>query len=133
MIKNTYNNISKVKRKKKTNLFIPLFLGLIVGAMNGFLGGGGGMIVVPLLNFICGLEDKKAHATAILIILPLCAVSAITYSAMGIFDWDLTLWCGIGAITGGILGAIFLKKMSNKTVRIIFSILMIVAGIKMVL
>lgn len=133
MIKNYNHKVNKVQKKEKTNLIPCILLGLVVGAINGLLGGGGGMIVVPLLTFLMHSEDKKAHATAILIILPLCTVSSIIYATSGVWDWQQTLWCGVGAIAGGIGGALFLKKLSNKVIRIIFSALMIVAGIKMIL
>ena len=50
--------------------------GALGGAVNGLFGGGGGMAVVPLLSRWCGLEEKKAFATCVALILPLCLVSA---------------------------------------------------------
>ena len=122
----------KKSKKKKNNLWICIILGLVIGFINGFFGGGGGMIVVPLLCFILGLEDKKAHASAILIILPLCLISAGIYIYQGTFDLQPTLWTGLGTIVGGVIGALLLKKLSNKFIRAIFALIMIGAGVKMI-
>ena len=46
--------------------------GALAGAANGFFGGGGGMVLVPLLTRLCGLEQRRAFATSVAIILPLC-------------------------------------------------------------
>jgi len=122
----------KKQQKKKNNLWICIILGLIIGFINGFFGGGGGMIVVPLLCFVLGFADKKAHASAILIILPLCLISAGIYIYRGAYSWEPTLWTGIGTIVGGILGALMLKNLSNKVIRALFSLIMIGAGLKMI-
>ena len=61
----------------KPNFFALNFFGLIIGFINGFFGGGGGMVCVPVLNNFVSLTDKKSHATAILIMLPLCVVSLL--------------------------------------------------------
>ena len=60
---------------------------------SGFFGGGGGMLCVPLLQFR-GLDVKRAHATALIVILPLCIVSAAIYIANGYFDANAVM-CAI--------------------------------------
>lgn len=105
--------------------------GLFIGFINGFFGGGGGMLLVPTLKFLGGLEQKRSQATAISIILPLSLISALIYTFKGIFDINIGLSAGSGVIVGGLLGAYILNKLSNKVLCIIFYILMLVAGIKM--
>ena len=56
------------------------------GLVNGLFGGGGGMAVVPLLTRWCGLEEKKAFATCVAIIFPLCVLSAAIYLFRTGFD-----------------------------------------------
>ena len=52
-----------------------LVSGGLAGLINGFFGGGGGSIFVPLLTRLCHLEEKKAFATSVAVILPLCVLS----------------------------------------------------------
>ena len=60
--------------------------GTAAGLVNGLFGGGGGMVLVPLLNGWCGLEGKQAFATCVAAILPLSAVSAAVYLLRQPFD-----------------------------------------------
>lgn len=106
--------------------------GLLVGFLSGVFGGGGGMIVVPLLVFALGLQEKDAHATAILTILPISIASSVVYIASGNVDYIQLLYSAIGFVVGGALGAFLLKKMNNVVLRVIFAIIMILAGAKMV-
>lgn len=115
--------------KKKKRWFLDVIWGGFIGFVNGFLGSGGGMIAVPILEKLKKFSNKEAHATAIAVILPLSLVSAVIYSFNFELDWVII---GIlsGAVTlGGIFGSIFLKKFSGKVIRIIFAVLMFVAGV----
>ena len=115
--------------KKET--WKKILTGLIAGLLNGLFGGGGGMAVVPCLTFICGYPVKKAHATAILIILPLSILSGAIYFTFGKFDLKISLLVTAGVTAGGVVGALFLKKLKNKAVTVIFSVVMAAAGVKM--
>lgn len=103
--------------------------GALVGFVSGFFGGGGGMLCVPLLQF-AGLDVKRAHATALLVILPICIVSASIYIANGYFDGTAVLCACIGVVFGGAVGAALLDKLTSTTVAVIFAALMIAIGIK---
>ncbi len=102
----------------------------LVGGISGFFGGGGGMLCVPLLEFV-GLDVKRAHATALLVILPICIVSASIYIYNGYFDFQAALCAVIGVILGGTVGALLLDKLNNLALSLIFAALMIAIGIKL--
>lgn len=110
---------------------IALIGGAFAGVVNGFFGGGGGIVLVPILSGLFKLEQKKAQATAMSIALPLCVISGIIYTLRGATDWTLLLSVGGGVVLGGILGAVILKKLSNNALCFVFYALMIAAGIKM--
>lgn len=126
-----------MKNKNKLNGFkkyiIYAISGTCIGFLNGFFGGGGGMIAVPTLQNILKFDVKKSHATAIFIILPLCITSAITYCLSGSFNFENGFLVSAGVFAGGIIGAILLKKLNSKIVEFLFAFLMIVAGIKMII
>lgn len=106
---------------------------LFAGFATGVFGGGGGMIVVPILTGLYGLEPVKAHATAIATIFPLCLVSVIFYLTQGGWQWKSGLVVTAGVVVGGIVGALLMKKIPAKWLQPIFYILMIVGGLKMAL
>lgn len=115
------------------NIILKLLFGGIIGFVNGFWGGGGGMICVPILMYIIGLPEKKAHATTLLIMLPLSIASFVVYILRGEMLWDGVLYIGGGFILGGVLGALLLKKINNFWLSLIFSVIIIVGGIKMLI
>ena len=118
-------------QKQSSNIFLKLLFGSIIGFVNGFWGGGGGMLCVPILNFIIKLPEKKAHATTLLIMLPLSIASVIVYFIKGNVNIFSSINIGIGFVIGGILGALLLKKISNVWLGVIFSIIIIAGGVKL--
>lgn len=110
---------------------LSVLCGVCVGAVNGLFGGGGGMICVPLLGGALSYPRKQAHATAILVILPICAVSALFYVAFGYVEWEVIIPAAAGNILGGLIGAKALGFSSESVTEIIFIIVMSAAGIRM--
>ena len=121
------------KNKEKRSTIILAVAGAFIGVVNGLFGAGGGMLAVPILSIIAGLNAKSAHATAILVILPLCVVSSVVYLARGVEDGGLFAPTIIGVALGGILGAYTLQKCSSIFLQIMFYGVMLLAGIKMIL
>jgi uncharacterized membrane protein YfcA len=126
MQKSCFFKISVIKK------IILIVLGMFVGVANGLFGSGGGMIAVPALKYVSGLNQKNAQATAIAVILPVSIISALVYILGGKYDLMLGVYVGGGAIVGAVLGAFVLSKLSNKILSILFCLLMIAGGIKII-
>ncbi len=105
--------------------------GALTGLVNGVFGGGGGMVAVPILKNMLGYGEKRAHATAILIIAPVCLASAIVYIINGYFEAGVVIPASLGSVAGGILGAKALDKLPERVVNAVFVALMLVAGLRM--
>ena len=120
-----------VAKFKKKDVFLRILTGSVAGICNGLLGGGGGMIVVPMLTYVLKKENHVSHATAILIILPMSIISGVLYLILGSFDFETGLPTTLGVIVGGVVGAFLLKKISSKGLTILFSVVMMTAGVKM--
>lgn len=126
--KNSAENLKgKIEHEKTYSVLTGVFAGLV----NGVFGGGGGMIVVPMLVYLLKKEPKVAHATAILLILPMSITSGLFYAAFGSFRAEAGIPVTIGVVAGGILGALLLGKMSSKFIVALFSAVMAAAGVKM--
>ena len=128
--KTTQKDDKKGQFKKKLELILS---GTIIGFLNGFFGGGGGMICVPILQKVLNLDSKKAHATAIAIIFPLSLISAFIYVYNGVIQSLPLLATTIGVVSGGLLGAFALKVLPPKAIKIIFALIMFVGGIKLII
>jgi hypothetical protein len=107
--------------------------GAIIGFVNGFFGGGGGMICVPLLQKVLHLPQKYSHATAIVIILPISFFSAVIYCLCGHLEFVPFATVTVGVVLGGILGAFALKFLPEKVIKIVFAALMLAGGIRLLI
>lgn len=126
-----HNNVMELLTSKRKNRpLLSAIFGVAVGAANGLFGGGGGMIAVPALTQT-GVPSKKAHATAIAIILPLSLISGAVYLAKGAADPSVILPSCAGVFVGGIAGALLLKKINSRGLSLLFYALMIAAGLKL--
>lgn len=122
----------RIKGNKRKNLWLAL-AGSAMGFLNGFFGGGGGMVCVPILQKVLGLDAKHSHATAIMVIFPLSLISAFIYVINGYISSFPLLSVGVGVVLGGVLGAFALKFLPPKAVRIIFAVIMFAGGIKLII
>jgi len=110
-----------------------IIIGLLTGVLNGLFGSGGGTIAVPSMVFLLGADDHKAHATAILIILPLTIVSSLFYVSNNYVDWDITIKVILGGVIGGYIGARVLHVCPANLLRKIFAIFMLAGAVKMII
>lgn len=132
MAQNVFKYNRQAQKLSKARLVLTVLAGIAVGAVTGFFGAGGGMLAVPALTFISRLDEKRAHATAIAIILPLCLISTIVYAVGASFESGVILPTVLGVTAGGAIGALLLKKMSNGAISFVFYALMLFAGLKMI-
>jgi len=104
--------------------------GAIAGGLNGFFGGGGGMLLVPLLGKWLKLDEKKAFATSVMIIAPMCAVSAAVYLFKNSLDFAEALPYLCGGLAGGVIAGIFMKKVPAKVLKRILAAIIIISGLR---
>jgi uncharacterized membrane protein YfcA len=103
--------------------------GLLAGCVNGLLGAGGGLILVPMFSGLCGMEDKHALATSVAVILPLSIVSAFFYLKEGI-GLSVTPYLLGGVIGGFIAGRVF-SAIPAVILRRLFGIMILYSSYRM--
>lgn len=107
--------------------------GAAAGLVNGFFGGGGGLVLVPLLAGKCGLDRRRAFATSVAVVLPLCALSSVIYFWRGGFDFMTAApYLAGGAVGGAISGKVF-KKVSVPWLRRAFALVVLYGGVRALL
>ena len=100
------------------------------GVINGLLGAGGGMVVVPLLSAM-GVRGKRSHATALMVIVPLSAVSAVLYLVQGRVGFaDALPWLP-GSLLGAYLGSRLMPKIATGWLKLLFGGLMLWGGVRL--
>lgn len=132
--KNSNTNY-KIMNKKNSffNILKLIGVGIISGLINGFFGAGGGLLLVPMISTTQKDESKVAHATTLVCVLFMCVASSIIYYVKKQIDYKLILVCGIGSLIGSLVGTKLLKKLKNNTIDLIFSVVLVIAGVCMII
>lgn len=117
-------------------LLYALGVGLAAGLNSGLLGVGGGIILVPGMVALLGLSQRAAIANSLAAIIPMAVVGALVYYFAGPIPHvrlDLAAALASGGTAGAILGARLSHRLSERTLRILFGLLMLVIGIRLLL
>jgi uncharacterized membrane protein YfcA len=99
-----------------------VIVGLAAGLLGGLFGVGGGLIVVPGLVSLAGMDRRLAHGTSLAATLPIAVASLVTYLSHGNVDWAVALFLAIGAIMGAVVGTHLLQIIPKNALVIVFVI-----------
>jgi uncharacterized membrane protein YfcA len=117
-----------------TTIFILLAIGIIAGVASGFVGIGGGLIIVPALVYFLGLDQHTAQGTSLALMLPPIGVlAAMQYQSEQNIEWIYAAVIALTFIVGAWLGSKWSMKLSPTVVRLIFSAFMFYAATAMAL
>ncbi len=109
-----------------------LAIGLIAGIAAGFVGIGGGMIIVPALVMGLGLTQHMAQGTSLAMMLPPIGILGVmNYAKAGEINLNYALLLAVTFILGAWLGSRWSLKINASIVRLIFSVFMVVAALRM--
>lgn len=106
-------------------------VGVLVGVLTGFLGIGGGFLIVPALTLFGGLDIKKATGTSLAVI-ALNSLSGLAGQLRYVqFDWWIAL-AFLAAATAGMAGGVAAKsRLSERAIRKTFAVFVLVVGLAM--
>lgn len=106
--------------------------GGLAGTVNGLFGGGGGMVLLPLLRW-GGLQGQRSFATGVAGILPVCAVSAAVYLLERGLDAAAALPYLVGGLAGGLTGGKLFPWVSPAWLRYLFAAFLAYGGVRYLL
>ena len=111
-----------------------VLIGLLVGLVTGFLGAGGGFLIIPALIFFAGLPMKQAVGTSLLIIFinSLIGFSGDVLNGLDI-NYPLVLSVSAIAIAGMFVGTALSKKIDGAKLKPAFGWFVLVMGIYIVI
>jgi len=103
------------------------------GFVNGLFGGGGGMVVLPLLAKWSRLEAKSAFATCVAAIFPMCCVSTMVYLYQVRPSLGTVLPYLAGGTLGGVVGGLTFGKVPVRVLKVIFGAFLLYGGARYLL
>jgi uncharacterized protein len=124
-------------RVEAPNLARPVNLVAIgaVGAVAGFLAGlfgvGGGLLIVPGLVLVAGMDQRLAHGTSLAAVLPIAVASVATYAAHDNVDWPIALWLSLGAVVGAVIGTRLLHVLPHRVLALLFAAVVLVSAVRL--
>jgi uncharacterized protein len=105
---------------------VAIALAGVVGVALGMLGGGGSILMVPLLTYVGGLDAKQAIATSLVVVSATSAVGAIARADR--VRWGVGLIFGVSGMAGAYVGGLLAGFVSGRALLVGFAITMAVAA-----
>ncbi len=104
-------------------------LGAVVGFLSGYLGLGGGFLIVPMLQAVFGFTIKQATGTSLVAVGILAVPSFITHAVLGNVIWLLGVLLIVGSVAGAKLGALIIKRVNDRLLTGLFGVVLVASGV----
>lgn len=108
-----------------------IVVGLLAGFLAGLFGVGGGILIVPGLVLVAGMEQRLAHGTSLAAVVPIAIASLLAYALQDNVDWAATLWLSIGAVGGVVIGTRLLHVLPQRTLALLFAAVLVVSAVRL--
>ena len=108
-------------------------IGLAAGLFSALFGVGGGIIVVPLLLLLGRWEQRPAMATSLAAIGLIAMAGTVSYGFHGELKPGAAAIVGIPAAVGALAGTALQQRLANRTLSLLFALLLAGIGVKLLL
>ncbi|HQW05014.1 MAG: sulfite exporter TauE/SafE family protein [Flavobacteriales bacterium] len=109
-------------------------VGLAAGILSGFVGVGGGIIMVPALVLLLGYGQHQAQGTSLaVLVLPVVALAVRNYYKAGVIEPKVVAVIAVAFVVGGYFGSRWSLAVPQEIVKRIFGVLMLVISVKLIL
>ncbi len=110
-----------------------IIIGLSAGILSGFMGVGGGVIMIPLMVMLLGFDQHTAQGTSLAVLaVPVTFLAAYTYHTGGSpINWKFALIIALTFVVGGFIGSKFAVSINQTTLKRIFAVILLIAAVKM--
>lgn len=115
-------------------ILILAIIGIFAGILSGFVGVGGGVIIVPALVFFLGLSQHSAQGTSLFVLsMPVVLLAVINYSKSGNIEWKYGLVIAATFLIGAYVGSKLSLKLSPGMVKLIFGVFLAYVSFRLIL
>ncbi|NBJ67621.1 sulfite exporter TauE/SafE family protein [Enterorhabdus caecimuris] len=107
-------------------------IGLFAGLASGYVGVGGGFIMVPLMMSVLHVPMKLTSGTSLIAVMILAVPGVVTQAMLGNINWVAGIAVACGSIPGAALGARLIPKVPERQLRFLFAGFLVVAAVLLV-
>ncbi len=116
-----------------SSILILIMIGLVAGLLSGFVGVGGGMIIVPGLVFLLGASQMTAQGTSLaLLMFPVGILGVMNYYKTGNVNFQYVIIMGLAFVLGSYFGSKWALKISEQKVKLVFGIFLLYMSVRMI-
>ena len=116
----------KLTRK---NLPVAIGIGLTAGLASGYVGVGGGFLMVPLFISVLGVMMRKASGTSLVAIMILAIPGVVYQGMLGNIDYLAGIAMAVGSIPGAVIGANLVRRVPERQLRIAFGVFLLISAV----
>jgi uncharacterized membrane protein YfcA len=117
-----------------TTILILLLIGLLAGILSGFVGIGGGVVIVPALMMTLGLTQHQAQGTSLFVLMmPVVFLAVMNYWKAGNVNWKFGVTIAVAFVIGGYIGSKLSLRLSPAVVKMVFGLLMAYLSFRLIL
>jgi uncharacterized membrane protein YfcA len=114
-------------------IIILTLIGISAGILSGFVGIGGGIVIVPALIYFLNFTQHQAQGTSLFVlVLPVVALAMMNYWKTDNVNWKFGLIIASTFIIGGYFGSKLALKLSPGMVKFVFGLIMAYVSFKMI-
>ena len=107
---------------------VAIALGLAAGVLAGLFGVGGGILFVPALTIVLGVEQHSAQGTSLLAIIPTVVVGTWRQQRYGNVRWRPAITLGLAGVAGVVAGGFLAESLPGDVLRRLFGVLLLLTA-----
>ncbi len=117
-----------------STIIILILIGFFAGILSGFVGIGGGVIIVPALVFFLGLSQHEAQGTSLFVLMmPVVGLAVYNYWRENSINWNYGFIIALAFVVGGFFGSKISLKLSPSFVKLVFGVIMAYVSVRLIM
>src|SRR5579872_6108417 len=117
-----------------STILLLLLIGLFSGVVSGFVGIGGGVVIVPALVFVMGMSQHTAQGTTLAMMIPPIGILAVlSYYKRGMVNFPYAFILAASFVIGGYFGSKLAISVSEEVAKKVFGFVLLIIAIKIII
>lgn len=130
----TFSEVSDDRpRVTRKQVLVGAFIGMAAGVASGYVGIGGGFLIVPMMLQLLKMPMRLTSGTSLIAVMTLAIPGVVMQATYGNVDWLIGTFMAIGTMPGAFIGARLMSRVPERTLRFLFAGFLLVAAAALIL